>query len=603
MSDINSETTTTPKSKCISCQLYSPFLNAFFLLHPADADTAASNSSNAQPETATTVHRSPQKSRQNHNHNHNHNTNHHGNHNSKNVNNNIGGGGGGGGGGRKRRYTVGVAELHGRPGYPKRTRRKDDDDPFEPPTVFKLGGNIHDPLNLNGIGANPGQTTPISSPFPSPFPLPADKSSSRENASKEKVEVLIPPNICDPLNLSCPNALNESDLISPTNFKSGNNSSYGRQRNNSNSNSNKRRRTSSETEVINEGAGKQQRSGSFHDSKLLFSRDDSFLGRRNTTGAAAAAAMNRANREKLNAERKISPVAATTAAAAASAASASSSGGQAGKSSNHSKSFSRSNSSSQGGSTNAANRNQNRNRQQGPSSTATTDHQSSTNTHTSSSSEKPLPKNNKERFRFGNYNRYYGYRNSQHCDRRLELLPRDLIQGKDVLDVGCNIGHVTLTLARDYGPRRIVGVDIDPGLIEVAKKNVRHYITEAVVQREGMPLSMPLLYGPLANMPKQVQGEEKEESGGFPNNVFFFALNYVPESDALLEVQEEEYDAIICLSLTKWIHLNWGDAGIRRLFLRAFRALRPGGCLILEPQPWSSYQKKAKLTVSPFEVS
>ncbi|KAH9399033.1 hypothetical protein TYRP_018420 [Tyrophagus putrescentiae] len=424
MSDINSETTTTPKN----------------------ADTAASNSSNAQSGTATTVHRSPQKSRQNHNHNHNHNTNHHGNHNSKNVNNNIG---------------------WWRPGYPKRTRRKDDDDdPFEPPTVFKLGGNIHDPLNLNGIGANPGQTTPISSPFPSPFPLPADKSSSRENASKEKVEVLIPPNICDPLNLSCPNALNESDLISPTNFKSSNT---------------QLRQTAQQQQ-------QQQQQTSSH----LFG-DGVF------------------------------------------------------------------------------------------------------HKHPHSSSEKPAPKNNKERFRFGNYNRYYGYRNSQHCDRRLELLPRDLIQGKDVLDVGCNIGHVTLTLARDYGPRRIVGVDIDPGLIEVAKKNVRHYITEAVVQREGMPLSMPLLYGPLANMPKQ-QGEEKEESGGFPNNVFFFALNYVPESDALLEVQEEEYDAIICLSLTKWIHLNWGDAGIRRLFQRAFRALRPGGCLILEPQPWSSYQKKAKLT-------
>ena len=164
MSDSNSETTTTPKSKCISWQLYSPYLNVF--LPCADVDTAASNSSNAQPGTATTVHRSPQKSRQNHhNHNHNHNTNHGNHNNSKNVNNNIGGGGGGGG--RKRRYTVGVAELHGRPGYPKRTRRKDDDDPFEPPTVFKLGGNIHDPLNLNGIGANPGQTTPISSPFPS----------------------------------------------------------------------------------------------------------------------------------------------------------------------------------------------------------------------------------------------------------------------------------------------------------------------------------------------------------------------------------------------------------------------------------------------------
>lgn len=115
-----------------------------------------------------------------------------------------------------------------------------------------------------------------------------------------------------------------------------------------------------------------------------------------------------------------------------------------------------------------------------------------------------------------------------------------------------------------------------------------------------MPISMPLLYGTLANMPKQKDQEEGQgpsKETAFPNNVFFVALNYVPESDELLELQEAEYDCIISLSLTKWIHLNWGDAGIKRMFKRTFRQLRPGGCLVLEPQPWSSYQKKSKLTV------
>ena len=90
-----------------------------------------------------------------------------------------------------------------------------------------------------------------------------------------------------------------------------------------------------------------------------------------------------------------------------------------------------------------------------------------------------------------------------------------------------------------------------------------------------------------------------------------------------------------CLSTSKWVHLNFGDEGIRRLFSRVLACLRPvsprppnpspdrthararrspapspwppprhgrpspawqGGRFILEPQPWSSYRKRSGLT-------
>lgn len=60
---------------------------------------------------------------------------------------------------------------------------------------------------------------------------------------------------------------------------------------------------------------------------------------------------------------------------------------------------------------------------------------------------------------------------------------------------------------------------------------------------------------------------------------------------------EAEYDTIIVFSVTKWIHLNFGDQGLKRFFKRIYRALYPGGKLLLEPQPWSSYRLKRRMTV------
>ena len=111
----------------------------------------------------------------------------------------------------------------------------------------------------------------------------------------------------------------------------------------------------------------------------------------------------------------------------------------------------------------------------------------------------------------------------------------------------------------------------------------------------------------------------REEDGGpavksFPKNVWFRRQNYVCTMDEEVEQTQEEYDVILALSITKWIHLNWGDIGMKSeiavfivgiynfvfsdFFLRAFKNLRPGGRFIVEPQEFSTYWKRAKTLVS-----
>ncbi|CAL8241152.1 unnamed protein product [Merluccius merluccius] len=242
--------------------------------------------------------------------------------------------------------------------------------------------------------------------------------------------------------------------------------------------------------------------------------------------------------------------------------------------------------------------------------------------------ERPPQKNTKDRHRYqhGGYSRYYGYhgfygdqwegRVGAGEDPRLRLLKADWFKEQRVLDIGCGSGHVTLAIARRFGPTHILGLDRDQRLVDAATHNIRHFLSHDLVLAErhqghagkekrtgeeergeeetSFPLSFRVSRGPLAAPPLN-----PPHITGFPSNVTFITGDYVSRQEPW--PGRGLYDVILCLGVTKWVQLQSGDAGVVRLFKRAYQSLSPGGMFILEPQPWSSYSHSKKTTETTYQ--
>ena len=127
-----------------------------------------------------------------------------------------------------------------------------------------------------------------------------------------------------------------------------------------------------------------------------------------------------------------------------------------------------------------------------------------------------------KKFQYGNYNRYYGYRNPNMSeDDRIEYLKKEWFDGKDCLDIGCNVGHLTLYIAQHFNPKLMTGVDIDDSLIRSARRNIQHYVPLSNPQapkQSDFPISFPICHGPLA---APIMPEADGKSFGFPYNISF----------------------------------------------------------------------------------
>lgn len=252
---------------------------------------------------------------------------------------------------------------------------------------------------------------------------------------------------------------------------------------------------------------------------------------------------------------------------------------------------------------------------------------------------------------FGNYRGYYAIRretDGANHDARLQVILSwlNLQHGPDarrlkrVLDVGCNSGQVTAQFCQalhDKGLEYMVAVDVDRELILLAASMARRLGIQTEKQEST---SQPQVSNPLRvlgsgrvgrgmSAPRKRlrlddgerdQERAKKQAADIPPVVRFLQSNWVHNDDLfkrhgsecpgtmtrmqwrdMAEVAQEDalgYHLILALSVTKWIHINHADTGLRRFFARVASCLDQDGILILEPQAYKSYKHTLKVTAA-----
>ena len=126
-------------------------------------------------------------------------------------------------------------------------------------------------------------------------------------------------------------------------------------------------------------------------------------------------------------------------------------------------------------------------------------------------------------YRYGNYDRYYSYRNNGIVkeDERLKFFSKDWFKGKDCLDIGSNTGQVTIEIGRVFCPQTITGIDIDTKLVRIASKNLHRLLAPSKLpDGRSIPLSVRMSFGPVG----WVESSRKSVGGEFPHNIKFIQV-------------------------------------------------------------------------------
>eukprot|EP00835_Amoeboradix_gromovi_P004770 NODE_394_length_9435_cov_0.160347.p5 type:complete len:277 gc:universal NODE_394_length_9435_cov_0.160347:5238-4408(-) len=170
--------------------------------------------------------------------------------------------------------------------------------------------------------------------------------------------------------------------------------------------------------------------------------------------------------------------------------------------------------------------------------------------------------------KFGNYDDYYKYRDSDDRIAKLKIY----LDYKDILDIGCHQGTVAADVYLDTDYSLYVGCDIDHSLVRKAIC----YTTDVILQSE---YDLPKSAG------KYLGLDEKK----ILLNRFNIQFNY---ADIIKYKINHLFDVVLCLSVIKWIHLEYRDAGLKSFIGKMYSLLSEDGLFVLELHDADSYWKK-----------
>lgn len=113
-------------------------------------------------------------------------------------------------------------------------------------------------------------------------------------------------------------------------------------------------------------------------------------------------------------------------------------------------------------------------------------------------------------------------------------------------------------------------------------------LSELLAQVKQLPKSLQLALQSQAEFLRQSKPEGKTSKA---KEKLYQRLNYRTEN-YIESASKEQFDTILCMSTVKWVHLCYGDIGVKALFLKAYEQLAEGGFFVFEQQPWKSYKKQ-----------
>lgn len=186
-----------------------------------------------------------------------------------------------------------------------------------------------------------------------------------------------------------------------------------------------------------------------------------------------------------------------------------------------------------------------------------------------------------------------------------------LFNGGTVLDVGCGDGQLVLLFSLKFKPNKIIGIDISKNCLMKASELKNRVLEPEFCSKTSEEIEITRF---MAKCPSNLIQTNKVKyfdpvfRNSFIRDFRKFTESRLTKNEALKlkksilfkmsnifnYTESYKFSAIICLSITKWIGLNFGIEGMRKLFGKLKSLLEYKGVLVIDEPSVASVKKTIK---------